>query len=286
MSGYMFKNGNLIIASEKVLASTCKMEGYKPLWVKDGVISEKCPKHFDFFLDDLYIVGTGEIIFPKVESLQDLPPYPNKEYDSRELFDSFISLKHSFDGKKYEHQINKTIKWCEKFGFPFFGNNGLYCGEIGTCYKSTQKIGFHFRTFLMDVYHLYDSFEKACLTDSELSIGQTTQQKNPYSIPLSKNIEHAITSSLNIAMLQRKQKYVYNNHKLICETGFETLISLAYYQFAILLLSPKGMSARRCEYCGALFATDNRKRKYCECCYPQKRYSQKTRIQKKAPDTN
>lgn len=264
------------------------MQSYKTLWIKNGIVTKSRPSNFDFLKDSLFIIGCGNIIFPHdCTNLHNLPPDPNMQYDSRELFDSLINLCNQFNkAETLEKQLKKAIKWCEKFGLPFFGDNGLYCGSISTCIKITgEPIGFNFKTFFHDVHALYDTFYKACYIDVELQINDKAETIETLNVDLSEddkmrilqNKKDAICSSLNIAMLQKQQRYIFSGDTLVCETGFKTLLSLAYHQLAILLLSPKGMSAKRCKQCGALFATTNNKKDFCSIHSPQSFYSMRKR---------
>ena len=260
------ENGHVISLTGRVKATTCKASGYKAVWVKNGKCTYQRPKNFDFIKDQLYIIsdnGLDGIVFPKVEKYEDLPPEPNVEYSSAKLLDSLFPLAHSFKTKDLIHQIADTIKWCQEYGFPFFGDNGFGCGDIASCFKNTGEIGFNFKIFFRDILHFNDIIIKSLSWDKK---------------------EDVIVDALNISTLQRQQKYVFINHELICETRFSTLISLAYYQLGFLLMNPNGAITKQCEQCGAIFLTNDYRKKYCSKHSPQSHYAQKRR--KKAPDTN
>ncbi|MBS6395848.1 MAG: hypothetical protein KH452_01670 [Clostridiales bacterium] len=259
---FNIENGHIISLTDKVKATTCKASIYKAIWIKNGKCTYKKPKNFDFIKDQLYIIsgnGLDGIVFPKVEKFEHLPPEPNVEYGSVELLDSLFPLIHSFRTKDLTHQIADTIKWCQKYGFPFFGDNGFLCGDIASCYKSTREIGFNFKVFFHDILHLGNII---------------TESLNWY------KKEELITEALNISTLQRQQTYVFVNHELMCETRFNTLIALAYYQLGCLLMNPNGAMTKQCEQCGAIFLTTDYRKKYCLKHSPQSYYAQKKRSEK------
>lgn len=261
---FNIENGHIVSLTEKVKATTCKANAYKAIWVKNGKCIYQKPKDFDFINDQLYIIsdnGLDGIVFPKVEKYEDLPPGPNVEYSSVELLDSLFPLLHSFRTKDLTHQITDTIKWCQKYGFPFFGDNGFWCGDIASCYKNTGEIGFNFKVFFNDILHLGNTITESLNWDKR---------------------EDIITEALNISTLQRQQNYVFVNHELMCETKFNTLISLAYYQLAFLLMNPNGAITKQCEQCGAIFLTTDYRKKYCSKHSPQSHYAQKRRFLQKA----
>lgn len=261
---FNIENGHIISLTDKVKATTCKANAYKAIWVKNGKCTYKKPKNFDFIKDQLYIIsanGLDGIVFPQVEKYEDLPPKPNVEYCSVELLDSLFPLIHSFKTKDLIHQIADTIKWCQKYGFPFLGDNGFWCGDITSCYRNTGEIGFNFKVFFQDILHLNNIITKSLNWNKK---------------------EDIVTEALNISTLQRQQKYVFVNHELRCETEFNTLISLAYYQLGFLLMNPKGAMTKQCEQCGAIFLTTDYRKKYCSKHSPQSHYAQKKRLSQKA----
>lgn len=271
------RNGHIANLIDTVKAATCKAIAYKSIWVKDGKCTNTRPANFDLIKDRIYIVGIrgiDGIIFPKIQNYNELPPAPNCEYDSAEILESLFPLIHCMETKKLDQQINAVIKWCEKYGFPFFGDNGFWSGDISTCYRDTGCAGFNFMTFFRDLHYLNGVF-------TEMFRGSLR--------------ENFIADALNISMLQKTQKYTFVSHKLVCEIGFTTLISLAYYQLVYILMLPIRTDIKQCKQCGAFFITDNLQKSYCPKHSPQSHYAQKQRLKKKqtiannvqkAPDTN
>lgn len=256
------KEAHIINLTETVKASTCKAVAYKAVWVVNGKCLDKRPVNFDLIQNKIYIVGVGGIegiIFPKIKDFKDLPPEPNYEYNSVEILDSLLSLAHCIKTKQLDKQIDATIKWCEKFGFPFFGNDGFGCGDISTCYKDTGKVGFNYMTLFHDLNHLsYVMTEILCCHQ-----------------------EDAVLDALKISMLKKQEKYLFINHNLTCEIGFKTLISLAYYQLSYILMLPNGAEVKHCKQCGAILITTNTKKLYCSKHSPQSHYAQKQRLKNK-----
>lgn len=269
MNPYLVFDYPTLNVLNNVTASTCKSISYEPIWVKNGKCTDKHPQNFDLSKDKLYIVGVGNIdgiVFPEtINSYDELPPEPNCEYNSLELLNSVYKLGFFYDTHNLDNQIECTIDWCAKYGFPFFGNNGFEGGDITTCYKDTGKIGFNFLVFKKNVQTL------------------------THTIAISHQNESFFTNILNTAMLQMRPQYKFKENKLICEMGFNTLISLAFFQLACAYMTPSGSNIKCCKQCNIKFISDNPLKEYCEKHSPQSHYAQKQRMkakQNKAPGTS
>lgn len=270
MNPYLLFNYPTLNLMENITASTCKAISYKPIWVKNGKCTNKCPNNFDLYRDKIYIIGDGDIngiIFPdSIKTYDDLPPEPNCKYNSLELINSIYELAKFFVDGNINKQIKSVIKWCEKFGFPFFGDDSIEFGDITTCYKDTGKIGFNFLKFKRDIQILVHA--------TYLSSGDD---------------KTAFINMLNTAILKMKPQYKYIENELVCEMGFSTLISLAFYQLACVHMTPLSNTIKRCKQCDTMFVSNNPQKEYCQKHSPQSHYAQKQRIRAKtdkAPGTN
>lgn len=226
---------------------TYKTNTYKVYWIKNGKCSDSEPENFNIKTDKIYIVAElttqGKKAFLKEYCIN---------WDTiTPLSNSLENLSRDILNKHYSEQISLIIQWCQEFGVPFFGNNGLVPGDVQTCYKATKHIGFNFSCFIDDLMRIH----KGWRLNSQL---------------------------LSLAALHKKEHFSTADYDSALEIAvyFDNLISfICYARGSIYTL--ESIFTKQCKQCGKVFVSSNPKKEYCDKHTPQSYYAMKKRLKNK-----
>ena len=256
MFGNMIKdNGNLVLSTNEAMAFTIKFDHYKAMVIKDGVLVDYdiSEKH-----TDVIIIGYDKNNRKRNDIIE-----PNVLYNDRNILDSLISLSQCFN-------IDNVLIWCNKHGLPFLEMD---------IYKRYKKHGFTFMKLWTESGDLVSCFMQAnSILNIDIGV-EVHNKKRTSGVVLRKGLTTNEMSEEICYLLNRAKvtyNYNYKNDRFVLEVGFGDLVSLAVYQFAVLLMSPDEMTITKCKLCGSLFPAYSKKEKYCHNpCYPQLAYKRK-----------
>lgn len=220
---------------------------YKVYWIKNGKCLDSEPENFNIKTDKIYIVAElttqGKNAFLKEYCIN---------WDTiTHLSNSLENLSRDILNKHYSEQISLIIQWCQEFGVPFLGNNGLVPGDVQTCYKATKHIGFNFSCFIDDLMRIHKGWQ----LNSQL---------------------------LSLAALHKKEHFSTADYDSALEIAvyFDNLISfICYARGSIYTL--ESIFTKQCKQCGKVFVSSNPKKEYCDKHTPQSYYAMKKRLKNK-----
>lgn len=226
---------------------TYKTNMYKVYWIKNGKCLDSEPENFNIKTDKIYIVAElttqGKNAFLKEYCIN---------WDTiTHLSNSLENLSRDILNKHYSEQISLIIQWCQEFGVPFLGNNGLVPGDVQTCYKATKHIGFNFSCFIDDLMRIHKGWQ----LNSQL---------------------------LSLAALHKKEHFSTADYDSALEIAvyFDNLISfICYARGSIYTL--ESIFTKQCKQCGKVFVSSNPKKEYCDKHTPQSYYAMKKRLKNK-----
>lgn len=276
--GIIKKNGTILPLSDIVSVGVYNFSEYEILAVGEG-------------RDDLQkkrlIVGhaSGEKPFT---NWTDVPigPTGTITVSDRKIFDSLLVLSSKVFSAFPEESNELILSWCKKYGLPF-------CSSEAS--KQTGYLAFpidYFRnTFLFLLRDTFWKVESMCYEDTdsllEYGIDRNIFEENPYrkkgrlSNYFTENVKKSLISNfINEADL--KFRFEYRNGVPTFYNYAEDIVSLAKYQFAIILMSSSERVPRHCKCCGSMFFAYRKNQLYCSNCNRQKYYAKQKRQREKA----
>lgn len=286
----MKANGAPLLLSDIVCVGVYKFDEYKIIEVGE----DKSGLHQNCFLigrskgEQPFQVRKTVIDGAELWRSRSIKPTGTDTVSDREIFDSLLILS-SKVLPAFPKESNKLIlSWCKKFGLPF-------CSA-----EASQQVGYlacplhQFRHFLICLRDTFWKVESLCGedTDSLIEYGIDSNLfdglflRNPYQEQdehfTKERKESLISEFLNEANL--RLLFEYRNSTPTFYNYAEDIVSLAKYQFALILLSSGESVPRRCKCCGSMFFASRKNKLYGPCCNRQKRYAAEKR--KKEKNTN
>ena len=227
--------------------------GCNPLKYENG----KCVK----FKDKIYSYCLMDII---------QPIYCN----DATLLISLLRLKNSIDSFNWDIEnkncIKTIIKWCVKYGLPFYGIQDIISGSSknNDIFSKHDYWGFSIQSFFSQLKEL----NRAFLAYMNLKF-PSEKQLNGYDEKIDKFILDEIfeNSGANGTI-----KYNPDTNTIIIV--FSTAFQAALYELAILTSSSLNNSTNNigiCKCCNNVFERKRKNQKYCENCSPQKAYKRR-----------
>ena len=239
-----------------------------------------------------FIVGhaKGEKPFEKRKTIIDgkefwtsgpIEPTGTVTVSDRKIFDSLLILASKIIPAFPKESDKLILSWCKKYGLPF-------CSI-----EASQQVGYlacplhQFRYFLVRLCDTFWKAESMCGEDTDSLIEYGIDNNffdgpflsNPYKKRekyfTKERKESFISEFLNEANL--RFRFEYRNGVPTFYNFAEDIVSLAKYQFALILLSNSERIPRRCKCCGSMFFAHRKNQLYGPCCSRQKRYAAEKR---------
>lgn len=231
--------------------------------------------------EEWYIIGTGYIKENGAET----------RFSDLEILNSLINLSSKIvenNGLKDELAFYDEVKaWCEKFGLPY---NEPY---FTTKYFDKKGIGgtraFRLWEFKRRIAVLYDAFQLwygLTFNDKEKIVKYSSyliqgDKKLDEQIPfLKESLAYKVWSEMDTEISVRYNKTT-DSYEITPHAG--SLVSVAYFQLAMLMTNKGEKGVKFCSVCNKLFEIEHRSRKICDNC--QREYhrlmTKKSREEKK-----
>lgn len=187
-----------------------------------------------------------------------------------------------------EKEIDSIIKWCSHNGYPFEISNKEFkkppykLDLFKKITREQKRFGFKVGDFLISLNNLYCCYKMYSVLTNEIdSIEEhlfLIDDTEPFSfIDLYGKTENECKEQFN----KQFNKIALDNSASI-ENDFvaKSLFDAALYQLALIMYD-KEKEIRICICCGHRFAAENKKKKYCDACSPQKAYAKRKREAKR-----
>ena len=202
----------------------------------------------------------------------ELEPTEMESFGSRELLDSLIAL--SNDVVDYRKRKKRIIDWVKRYGLPFVDEDMSEEAHSFVC-----PLG-KFMEFLWELRDVILKIETINREDFNLSGGRKTVN-NPYNKAKwsDDKLERLISEWVNDASVSVRIRF--ENHSPHLFLVADSILSVAKYQLALLLLCNEGITPKRCACCNSYFLPSRENQIYCPYCSPQKHYARKRRALKK-----
>lgn len=273
------KNGGILTLSDVVSVGVYEFEEYEILGNTEDRISCKT---------NVFVAGHRSGVKP-FEKNMPIESTGTIVVSDRSIFDSLLILASKalpIYGKKSH---NLVLSWCEKYGIPF-------CSI-----EASQRVGylaFPLYKFYDFLFRLRDTFwkvESMCCEDTdsliEYGVDSNIFEENPYRRlnPLSNHFSEDVKKSLISEFVNKSDlsfRFEYRNGIPTFYNYADDIVSLAKYQFAMILLSSSERAPRRCKCCGSMFFAYRKNQLYGPCCSRQKYYAKEKRRKEKEAREN
>lgn len=157
--------------------------------------------------------------------------------------------------------------------------------------ENKKRVRFSVVDFLVSLNNLYGCFKiYSLLSDKSNSIEEHIFLIDDIEQPRYVEL-HGITIEECKKLFEKQynklvmDSYVSTKDGLHMKTKARSLFDAAMYQLALVMYDNE-QEIRICKCCGKPFILNNRRKKFCDTCSPQKYYAQKKRQAKRQPTDN
>lgn len=289
--GAIKKNGTILPLSDIVSVGVYKFDEYEILTVgkdKNGLHENRI------------LVGhsRGQQPFEKRKEIIDgmelcttgpIEPTGTDIVSDRKIFDSLLVLASKVFPALPKKSEKLILSWCEEYGLPFCSG------------EASKQVGYlacplhQFRYFLNRLRDTFWKVESMCDEDTdsliEYGVDNSIFEENPYRRRdcLSKYFTEDAKKSLITDFINEANLNLCFEYRDGVPTFYnyaEDIVSLAKYQFAIILMSSSERVPRHCKCCGSMFFAYRKNQLYCPYCNRQKYYAKQKRQREKEEREN